>query len=132
MFGGHGIDLIGSRGLSGRLVNVSEVAGDALLRQAVMMDNKNIARSAVLLEAGVLLHNLCSDFNLFSFREDLLGEKGKDAFRKDLQESKYLGINRFPTLIIRGKGRRPVTLTGYQTYESLSAAVGTELKKIGQ
>jgi len=94
-----------------------------LLRAAVMEDGKNIARNGVLMDAAWLLHDEYGDFDLFRFRDDLMGDTGKEAFRKDLHEARYLGINRFPTLVIRRKGGSTVMLTGYQTYESLKAAI---------
>jgi putative protein-disulfide isomerase len=90
-----------------------------LLRKAVMVEGKNIAKTEVLLDAAWLLHDEFRDFDLFRFRDELMGDAGKQAFRKDMEEAKYLGINRFPTLVIRRKDRSTVMLTGYQTYESL-------------
>jgi putative protein-disulfide isomerase len=94
-----------------------------LLREEVMVGGKNIARSEVLLDTAWLLHDQYCDFDLFKFRDDLMGEAGKEAFRKDLQDAKYLGINRFPTLVINRKQRPAIMLTGYQSYESLKKAV---------
>jgi predicted DsbA family dithiol-disulfide isomerase len=88
-----------------------------------MVGGKNIARSEVLLDTAWLLHDQYCDFDLFKFRDDLMGEAGKEAFRKDLQDAKYLGINRFPTLVINRKQRPAIMLTGYQSYESLKKAV---------
>ncbi len=93
------------------------------LRKAVMLESKNIAKTAVLLDAGWLLHDEYPYFDLFRFRDDLLGNPGKEAFKKDLQEVKYLGINRFPTLVVRRSGGSSRILTGYQTHESLKAGV---------
>lgn len=95
-----------------------------LLREAVMLDGKNIATNNVLMETAWLLHDEYRDFDLFRFRDDLMGDTGKEAFRKDLQEAKYLGINRFPTLVIKRKEGPAVVLKGYQTYESLKAGIG--------
>jgi predicted DsbA family dithiol-disulfide isomerase len=75
------------------------------------------------MDAAWLLHDEYGDFDLFRFRDDLMGDTGKEAFRKDLQEVRYLGINRFPTLVIRRKEGSTVMLTGYQTYESLKAGI---------
>jgi putative protein-disulfide isomerase len=90
-----------------------------LLQKAVMTEGKNIAKTGVLSDAAWSLHDEYSDFDLFRFRDDLMGNAGKNAFRQDLQDAKYLGINRFPTLVIRRKNGSTVMLTGYQTYESL-------------
>jgi predicted DsbA family dithiol-disulfide isomerase len=89
------------------------------LRKAVMVEGKNIAKTGVLLDTAWLLHDKYRDFDLFQFRDDLMGDAGKEAFKKDLQDAKYFGINRFPTLVIKRKDRSTVMLTGYQTYESL-------------
>ena len=84
-----------------------------------MVEARNIAKTEALLDAAWLLHDEYRDFDLFRFREDLMGDAGKEAFRKDLQDTKYLGISRFPTLVIRRNDRSTVMLTGYQTYDSL-------------
>ena len=96
-----------------------------MLWEAVMVENKNIARTEVLLELAEWLSMRYPDFNLFQFKNDLLGEKGKEEFRKDLQEAKYLNINRFPTLIIKYNGRPSVMLTGYQSYGTLRTVIGS-------
>ena len=96
-----------------------------LLSKAVMEDGKNIAKTDVLLDAAWLLHDEYCHFDLFRFRDDLMGKAGKEAFRKDLVDAKYLGINRFPTLVVKRKNHSTVMLTGYQTYESLRAAIGS-------
>jgi putative protein-disulfide isomerase len=95
-----------------------------LLREAVMLAGRNIARSEVLLDTAWLLHDQYREFGLFKFRDDLMGDSGKDAFRKDLQDAKYLGINRFPTLVFKCVQRPAIMLTGYQTFESLKAGTG--------
>jgi protein-disulfide isomerase-like protein with CxxC motif len=100
------------------------------VREAVMVEGKNIAKTGVLLDAAWLLHDKYRDFDLFRFRDDLIGDAGKEAFRKDLKDAKYLGINRFPTLVIKRKDGSTVVLTGYQTYESLRE--GIKIKEEGR
>ncbi len=105
----------------------SEAYGEKLLRllrQAVMLEGRNIARNDVLMDAAWLLHDEYHDFNLFRFRDDLMGVAGKEALKKDLQDAKYLGITRFPTLVVRRNDRSTVMLAGYQTYASLRACIG--------
>jgi putative protein-disulfide isomerase len=94
-----------------------------LLRQAVMVEGKNLAKKAILLDAAWQLYDEYPDFNLFRFKDDLMGSAGKEALRKDLQEVKYLGITRFPTLVIKRGNGSTVMLTGYQTYESLRVSM---------
>jgi predicted DsbA family dithiol-disulfide isomerase len=84
-----------------------------------MVQSLNIAHTNVLLEVAAMLVTNHPSFDLASFREDLFSEKGKEAFRKDLQECRYLNITRLPTLIFRSAGQPSVLLSGYQSYESL-------------
>jgi putative protein-disulfide isomerase len=95
-----------------------------ILSKAVMEEGKNIARTDVLLDAAWLLHDEYSHFDLFRFRDDLMGKAGKEAFRRDLVDAKYLGINRYPTMVIKRKDRSTTMLTGYQTYEALRVGIG--------
>jgi len=95
-----------------------------LLNKALMEEGKNIPKTDELLEAAWLLRDGYSHFDLSRFRDDLMGAAGKEAFRKDLVDAKYLGINRFPTLVIKRKDRPTTMLTGYQTYVSLRAGFG--------
>jgi putative protein-disulfide isomerase len=92
------------------------------LQRAVMDEGRNISNSSVLLEIALDLSIAYPSFDLSRFREDLFGEGGKAAFRADLQECKYLNIIRLPTLVFKGPAKRPVLMTGYQSYEVLKAA----------
>jgi predicted DsbA family dithiol-disulfide isomerase len=94
------------------------------LQQAVMVERRNIAKTGVLLEKAIELAVLNPLFNVYRFREDLLGEPGKAAFRTDLQECRYLNINRLPTILFKRTGKPPILKTGYQSYEALRATVG--------
>lgn len=96
-----------------------------LLREAVMVKCRNIARTDVLLELAGLVSKRLPSFDLFTFREDLLGQRGRDAFRIDWQEAKYKGITRLPTLIFRSTGGMPVLLSGFQCFDSLERVVLT-------
>ena len=101
-----------------------------LLRKAVMVDGKNIAKTGIIQDTAWQLHDDYRDFDLFKFRDDLMGDSGKEAFRKDLQDVKYLGITRFPTLVIKRKEGATVMLTGYQTYESLLLRLSTSRDRV--
>jgi len=96
-----------------------------LLRESVMVNKENIARTDVLLQLAGLLSTSLSSFDLFTFREDLLGERGKNAFRIDWQEAKYKGITRLPTLIFRSAVGPPVLLSGFQNYDTMEQTVLT-------
>lgn len=93
-----------------------------LLQKAVMIDGLNIARTSVLLEVAAAV---TGSFDLSLFEQDLLGERGKEAFRLDMQECKYLNITRLPTLVFRRSGQPSLLLSGYQSYRSLKKAYGT-------
>ncbi len=93
-----------------------------LLQQAVMVQGLNISKTAVLMDTAALLAESDPSFDLETFRDDLVGERGKEAFRKDLQESKYLNITRLPTLVFRAAGRPAVIISGYQSYDTLKEA----------
>ncbi|MDO6430255.1 DsbA family protein [Flavitalea sp. BT771] len=95
------------------------------LQEAVMVKNKNIARTEMLLEVAHSLPAQFPSFNLLTFREDLLGQRGKDAFRLDWQEVKYKAITRLPTLVFRSDNRVPILLSGYQSYDSLERTVAS-------
>jgi predicted DsbA family dithiol-disulfide isomerase len=104
----------------------SEDAGEKFLRllwEAVMVGNLNIARTSVLIECAHNLSVLDPAFDLSAFREDLLGKRGKDAFTRDWQEVKYLGITRLPTLVFSRPGHGNRLLSGMQNYASLQKAV---------
>ena len=87
-----------------------------------MVKGLNIAKTDVLLEVATAFSHAHPSFDISSFRKDLLGDNGKNAFRKDLQECRYLGITRLPTIVFKGGSRRSVMLSGYQSYESLKNA----------
>lgn len=93
-----------------------------LVREAVMLESRNIARTEVLLQLAHTLSRALPSFDPFSFRDDLRG-KGLDAFRDDWQEARYRGITRFPTLVFRSAGHAPILLSGYQSYDSLKDTV---------
>jgi putative protein-disulfide isomerase len=90
-----------------------------LLQEAVMVKNMNISKSDIILEVASALPTAFPDFDFGKFKEDLFGERAKDAFRKDLHEYKYLNIIRMPTILFKASNRRSVLASGYQTYESL-------------
>ena len=104
----------------------SKAIGEAylyLVREAVMTRGRNIAKIAVLLEIASRLAEGEELFDLDLFQKDLSDDTGLDAFRSDWQETKYLGINRFPTLVLRTAGQSPVVLKGYQSYASLRDSI---------
>ena len=94
------------------------------LREAVMLEEKNIAKENVLLEiAGVLSRKSPEMFNLQRFTEDYHSGAGHQPFRDDLQRVRYHKISRFPTLTIINKKSKGVLITGYRPYEVLLQAI---------
>lgn len=92
-----------------------------LLREACMLHAKNIAKPDVLLEiADVLKADKNFEFDTKLFKQHLFGNEGREAFKKDLQEVKYRGINRFPAVVIKNQSGKAKLLTGYNAYETVA------------
>jgi len=95
-----------------------------LLREAVMLEGFNIAKTEVLLSlAEKLAEETEYPFNLKEFEEDLTNDRGLEAFRKDVNEVNQHNLNRFPTLIIRKPGEPARVMTGYRTFEAGDALI---------
>ncbi len=104
------------------------VAEDYLrrLREAVMMERRNIARQDILLAIAQETALASSKGNMLDverFRDDLSVPETIEAFRQDLRDSAYYGIGRFPTLILHRSNERSIMLTGYRPYDNLRAAL---------
>jgi putative protein-disulfide isomerase len=89
------------------------------LREAVMHEGRNIAKTPVLLEVA---NGLPEEFDQAKFQGDLLGTSGMENFRHDLNEVKLRQVTRFPTIIM-STGGKAIKLTGYRTSEVLEAAL---------
>lgn len=90
------------------------------LREAVMIEGRNVAKQSVLLEVAEQLQSEQPGLlELEKFAQDLINDNGLEAFRKDWQEAQNSNINRFPTLIIRSANSKPVIFTGYRPYDVL-------------
>jgi predicted DsbA family dithiol-disulfide isomerase len=102
------------------------------LREAVMLERRNVARREVLVEA---FEELAGEEQLHPvtarFRRDLVGDEALEAFRADLKDAGYREIGRFPTFVLRGAAGRAVLVVGYRPYpvfrEAL-AAVAPDLE----
>ncbi len=92
------------------------------LREAVMMERRNIARQDVLLAVARETAQM-SNFDLDQFRNDLSMPETLDAFRQDLRDAAYHDIGRFPTLLLHSQNGRGLILVGYRPYEALCEAV---------
>lgn len=89
-----------------------------MVREAAMLQCKNVARTEVLMDLASELSESNATFDFDRFRDDLNGA-GPEAFKKDWKEVKYLGITRFPTLVFKIPGRPSVLLSGYRPCSSL-------------
>lgn len=94
-----------------------------LLREAVMVRAENISRQNVLLDLATRLITIVPGFDIQKFKEDLGNDNGLEAFRKDLQETQYHNINRFPSLIVKNTNNQAVIIAGYRPYEHLLSAI---------
>ena len=95
-----------------------------LLREAVMIHGKNIAKAAVFSEiAGTLSANVTNGFDDERFASDLRSDTGIDAFRKDVNEVNTRNIVRTPTLILRHPSNQAIMITGYRPYDVLLDAM---------
>lgn len=84
------------------------------LREAVMLERRNVARREVLVE---LFDELAGDpLSGAGFRRDLVGDAALEAFREDLKDAGYRNIGRFPAFVLRGAAGRAVLLVGYRPY----------------
>ncbi|NJW53301.1 DsbA family protein [Salinimicrobium sp. CDJ15-91] len=98
----------------------SKVAEEAMLRklrEAVMIQKKNIGEVAVILiiageleKEGILKKG--------KFKDDLFGDKVSELFKKDLDRTKASGITRFPSLLITYSGKT-YQITGYRPFKEL-------------
>lgn len=89
------------------------------VREAVMLQGLNIARQEILLQVARDIAGVNKQFSLEQFEEDMKNDRGLEAFRQDLQEVKYRGINRFPTLLIKREAAYGLLVTGFRPAEVL-------------
>jgi putative protein-disulfide isomerase len=96
------------------------------LREAAMLERRNIARQDVLLAiAQEMAGDSTSDnsLDLDRFHADLVAPETMDAFRQNLRDAAYYGIGRFPTLILHRFDGPGLMLVGYRPYDLLLAAL---------
>ena len=96
------------------------------LREAVMMERRNIARQDILLaiaQETARDSTNGSQLDLDRFCNDLSAPETAEAFRQDLRDAAYYGIGRFPTLILHRRDGHSIMLVGYRPYDALWAAL---------
>lgn len=95
-----------------------------LLREAIMIAGKNIAKQTILIEiAEELFAENITAFEISKFKNDLNNDNGLEAFRRDIQEVQVRNIHRYPTLILRSGTQSPRIITGYRPYNVLLDAI---------
>lgn len=103
------------------------------LREAALVKGKNIARKEVLLEvARELQQELKTAFDYDLFLKQLTSTEASDQFKSDLEQVRLYGISRFPSLLIRLKGKKQsVILTGNRPYNAIMETIETLVEKVG-
>lgn len=96
-----------------------------MVREAVMLHGKNIAKQDVLTGiARDLASNSPGLIDTEKFLLDLTGnDNGIEAFRTDLNEVQTRNITRFPSLIMRSASKPSIMITGYRPYPVLLDAI---------
>jgi putative protein-disulfide isomerase len=97
------------------------------MREGVMFERRNISRREVLLRIAEELAGASTDhagFDFERFRQDLNNQDTLDAFRADVQEARYRGIGRYPTLVLRRRNEgRGLIIVGFRPYAALRLAL---------
>ena len=88
------------------------------VREAAMLERRNVAQRDVLLELATELED-AGGLEREQFERDLASEAALWSFRDDVKEARYRGIGRFPSLVVhpaRGPSR---LLVGFRPYDVL-------------
>jgi putative protein-disulfide isomerase len=96
------------------------------LREAVLLERRNVAKREVLTE----LFDGLAGGDGGRFRRDVVGGEALEAFREDLKDAGYRNIGRFPAFVLKGAAGRAVLLMGYRPYpvfREAMAAVAPDL-----
>lgn len=96
------------------------------LREAVMLERRNIAHRETLLDLARPLatdKTGCDTLDIEQFEREMDGQEARDAFRDDMKDARYRDIGRFPTLILRHTAGPAVIIIGFRPYTALRAAL---------
>lgn len=95
------------------------------LREAAMLERRNIAQPAVLAAlARELAMQELPRFDPAVFLGALHDPAVAGAFREDLREARWLEITRFPAVVLRRpRGHRAILILGHRRFDVLHAAV---------
>ncbi len=103
------------------------------LREAVMIDGKNIANQNILIHlAEELSANFPSVLNVQQFIADIKNDAGIEKLREDLDEVRAKNIKRFPSLVFRRHGHEPLILQGYRPFvvwQDLMTKLAPDIKR---
>jgi putative protein-disulfide isomerase len=95
-----------------------------MVREAVMLHGRNIAKQDVLTNIAHALENSNPGLlDIGKFKEDLVGNNAIEAFRTDLNEVQIRNITIYPTLIVRSANKGAIMITGYRPYPVLLDAM---------
>ncbi len=95
------------------------------LREAVMIDGRNISRHETLIAIAKETETESMHiFNAGRFAEEYNSEKSIQSFREDLQKVRYHQISRFPTITMSYRGNG-ILIAGYRPYDVLLEAIYT-------
>lgn len=105
----------------------SPLAGELLLydlREAVMTKGLNISRESVIISVAEELSAKDGEvFSVRKFQEAWHDGLGADAFREDLQRTRFLKIGRYPTFTFTHAGVAGIIITGFRPYDVLRQAL---------
>jgi predicted DsbA family dithiol-disulfide isomerase len=93
------------------------------LREAVMTRGLNIAKESIIFKVAAELAEKEADFDFDRFTSSWADGSGVDAFRNDLQKTRFLKIGRYPTLTFTNNNTTGIMITGYRPYEVLVDAL---------
>jgi len=101
------------------------------LREAALVQGKNIAKKEILLQvASELQGEKHGFFNYELFAKQLTSTEVSDLFKRDLELVRSYGISRFPSLLIRLNGKKQsVILTGSRPYDAIMGTIEKLVEK---
>lgn len=103
------------------------------LREAVMIEGRNVGRSDVLIDIARGLGEARPDrFDAEQFEPDLAGREARAALEDDVREARFRGVGRFPCLGLSRPGADPIWLVGWRPWEALLAAVRDYAPDLGE
>ncbi|TPI74599.1 DsbA family protein [Mesorhizobium sp. B2-8-9] len=113
----------------------SPAAGDLYLRQvrqALMLEARNVARDEVLVELACGLAKARPDqFDHARFVKEFAGRDAKAALQDDVREGRFRGVGRFPCLCLSRPHANPVWIVGWLPWQALLEQVRAYAPELG-